>query len=166
MPTVQVAPLPPGALLGHYANGTGYTDCYSVRVDRAVTLVAFIEAFYTSPLFKLERALLSVNPGFRSTDAEAMELAQGTRRQFAAWTVEARAPNQILLAAGRTRSWLMVGAPGSVAAASDALYFGSAIVPRQRGGLGWQYAALVGFHKLYSRLLLAAAARRLARSGR
>ena len=60
----------------------------------------------------------------------------------------------------------MVGAPGSVAAASDALYFGSAIVPRQRGGLGWQYAALVGFHKLYSRLLLAAAARRLARSGR
>jgi hypothetical protein len=31
--------------------------------------------------------------------------------------------------------------------------------------LGWPFRALLGFHKLYSRILLAAAARRLARAG-
>ena len=42
------------------------------------------------------------------------------------------------------------------------LFFGSAVLPRRRGGLGWQFSALLAFHKLYSRVLLGSAARRLA----
>lgn len=162
MPSVQVAPLPVGALLESYAKTTAYTDCYSVRLARPASLPEFIEAFYTTPLFKLERWLLSVTLGFRSTDAEVRELAQGRRERFAAWSVEARGPNQVLLAAGRTRSWIMVGAVAATPSAAKVLFFGSAVVPRRKGGLGWQFTALLGFHKLYSRLLLGAAARQLA----
>jgi len=65
----------------------------------------------------------------------------------------------------RTRSWLMVE-PG---AASTRLYFGSGIVPRvdRRTGekrMGPGFRALLGFHKLYSRALLATACARLARA--
>jgi hypothetical protein len=44
---------------------------------------------------------------------------------------------------------------------STNLYFGSAVVQRQRGGLGWQFKALLGFHKLYLRILLYSAVRAL-----
>ena len=48
------------------------------------------------------------------------------------------------------------------------LYFGSVVVPVHdpktgEMGLGPVHGPLIGFHKLYSRLLLGAAARRLAR---
>ena len=165
MPTVKVTPLPVGALLERYARTSAFTDCYSVKVARPVSLSEFLEAFYTTPLFKLERLLLSIKPDFSSTDAQAGELAQGKRERFAAWSVEAREPNQVMLAAGRTRSWLMVGAPTSTSGEAEVLFFGSAVVPRRRGGLGWQFTALLGFHKLYSRLLLGAAARNLASRG-
>lgn len=46
-------------------------------------------------------------------------------------------------------------------AAGTTLYFGSAVVPRKRGGMGWPFTALLGFHKLYSRVLLGSAVRRL-----
>ena len=162
MPTVQAAPLPAGALLDRYAKTQAYTDCYSVQLPRPASLSQFVEAFYTTPLFKLERWLLSITLGLRSTDAQARELALGSRERFAAWSVEAREPNQVMLAAGRTRSWLMVGAQAGTKDASDLIFFGSAVVPGRTGRLGWQFSALLGFHKLYSRLLLGAAARRLA----
>jgi len=52
--------------------------------------------------------------------------------------------------------------------AGTRLYFGSAVVPRRsarsgREGLGPLFSSLLGFHKLYSRLLLRAARSRLAR---
>ena len=51
------------------------------------------------------------------------------------------------------------------------LYFGSAVVPRRsaRAGkpsLGPLFSALLGFHKLYSRILLRAARSRLVRGRR
>lgn len=165
MTTIRVACLPDGALLHKYAKPQAYTDCYSVTVPRPTSLTEFVEAFYTTPLFKLERLLLSVVLGFHSTDAEALELAKGNTEHFSAWTVEARKNNQILLATGRTRSWLMVGASASTDDVSEVLFFGSAVVPRHGGGLGWQFTALLGFHKLYSKLLLGSAARRLANRG-
>lgn len=118
-------------------------------------------AFYTTWLFRLERWILRHMVGRPSTDQEARQLARGERDAFAAWSVEARAPGQLLMRdfTGRTRSWLMV-AP---AAGTDGtrLYFGSVVVPvpgaRLRG-------PLIGFHKCYSRMLLGAAARRLARA--
>jgi hypothetical protein len=62
----------------------------------------------------------------------------------------------------RTRSWLMV----EPLEAGTRLYFGSVVVPvRDASGrleLGSPYSALLGFHKLYSRILLASARSRLA----
>lgn len=48
------------------------------------------------------------------------------------------------------------------------LYFGSAVVPLpSQGGqaqrMGWGFHALLGFHRLYSRLLLRAACQRVSR---
>ena len=81
--------------------------------------------------------------------------------------MEARAPKQVLLCdfMGHTRSWLMV-APAE-APDGTRLYFGSVVV-RQRdaktgdSGMPVVHKSLLGFHKLYSRMLLSAAARRLA----
>jgi hypothetical protein len=127
-----------------------------------------VTAFYTTGLFRLERWILRLLVARPSTDEEACQLAGGEGDGFAAWSVEARAPDQLLMRdfTGRTRSWFMVstieGSPGA------RLYFGSVVVPlrdpKTNGrSLGPVHGPLIGFHKLYSRMLLAAAARRLAR---
>jgi hypothetical protein len=135
-------------------------------VDGIASFEAYVEAFYTTPLFKIERGVLRWLAARPSSDDQARELARGGRAQFAAWTVEGRAPNQLLLAdyTGRTRSWLMT-APGSPGEGTR-LYFGSAVVARKdpktgRGKLGFTFDALLRFHKLYSRLLLGSARSRL-----
>ena len=81
--------------------------------------------------------------------------------------VKARAADQLLMCdiGGRTRSWLMV-APSDVPRHTR-LYFGSAVVPvvnqaTGKSSMGFGFTALLGFHKLYSRALLGAAATRLA----
>jgi hypothetical protein len=124
----------------------------------------YVEAFYTTLVFKTERALLKWLVAKPSTDAEARRLAHGERDSFAAWTVEARDQDQLLMAdyVGRTKSWLMIAQSGD---AATRLYFGSAVVPvRGRSGrptMGRPYRALRGFHKLYSRVLLRAAAAKI-----
>ena len=125
-------------------------------------------AFYTTWLFRLERWILRLAVARPSTDEEALQLARGGRDSFAAWSVEARAPDQLLMCdfTGRTRSWLMV-APAA-GTTGTRLYFGSVVVPVRdpktgEMGLGPVHGPLIGFHKLYSRSLLGAAARRLAR---
>ncbi len=88
-----------------------------------------------------------------------MKLANGEIDTFAAWTVESRDSNQILLTdiRGNTRSWLMVEPSGDGAT----LLFGSAVVPREIDGTArppaWIFRVLLGFHQLYSRVLLRAA---------
>lgn len=161
MPHIQVTTLPVSALLERYVVARAYTDCYVATVPGHVSLAEFMAAFYTTPVFKLERWILARFLRYPSTDDEAQLLAQGRRSHFAAWNVESRESHQVILAAGRTRSWLMVS-PLSAGAGATALFFGSAVVQRRQGGLGWPFHALLGFHKLYSRVLLAAAARRLA----
>jgi hypothetical protein len=163
MSSVHVSTLPAGAFLERYRASGAYTDCYSVAFQGDVSLAEFMAAFYTTPVFKLERRLLAHFLRYPSTDQEAKLLAQGEISSFSAWRVESRDSSQAILAAGRTRSWLMVGqhAGGS---GSTALYFGSAVVQRRRGGLGWNFSALLSFHKLYSRILLASAVRRLAQT--
>jgi hypothetical protein len=164
MPFIGLSPLPAGTLLEPYAQGGAYTDCYAAVLSRPVSHAEFVEAFYTTALFKLERWILATLLARPSTDKQARELASGSSSTFAAWSVEARAPNQVLLAAGRTRSWLMTVSPPEHASTSTRLYFGSAVVPR-RGStkLGWQFTALLGFHKAYSRLLLWAAKNQLSK---
>ena len=156
-------PLPAGALLSRYREGGAYADCYGVTVAGDVAHARFVEAFYTTWLFKLERAVL-VLVGKPSTDAQAKALASGAADSFAAWRVEARATDQLLLCdyRGRTRSWLMT----ETVAGGTRLYFGSAVVPvvDARTGearMGPAFAGLLGFHRLYSRALIRAAIRRL-----
>src|SRR3546814_5260648 len=119
--------------------------------------------FYATPIFKVGGWILGKVLQRPSTDQEAQLLAQGRITRFAAWSVEARQIDQTVLAAGRTRSWLMA-LPVGTGSGATALFFGSSITPRERGGLGWQFSALLLFHKLYSRVLLASAVRRLATS--
>jgi len=139
-------------------------------VARRISHAEFVEAFYTTSLFRVERLLLSWLVAKPSTDAEANQLAAGTLDSFAAWTVEARSADQLLMSdfQGRTRSWLMVASSQSNASEDTRLYFGSAVVPivSAKSGartLGLSFRLLLGFHKLYSRALLFAAESRLAR---
>lgn len=161
MTNVRVAALPADALLETYVRKGAYTDCYSTALDFNIALSEFMEAFYTSLIFKFERFILARVMNLPSTDSEARKLAHGKVIQFAAWKVEARDANQIILAAGRTRSWLMVRSDDASATRATTLYFGSAIVTDNRGRLGWRFKLLLGFHKIYSQILLGAAAHQL-----
>jgi hypothetical protein len=156
--------LPARSFLQGYARVGAFTDCYTEQLAFAVTQAAYVEAFYTTWLFKLERLLLRWFVARPSTDTQARELATGARDDFAAWDMERRDDEQLLMCdlAGRTRSWLMTEPTG----AGTRLYFGSAVVPNVgtdgKPRMGGAFRLLLGFHKLYSRLLLRAAARRLA----
>jgi len=170
MASIQACALPEQALLAEYMRGGAYTDCYATELTGSVSQAEFVEAFYTGSVFKLERLLLAWFVARPSTDAQARELARGNLGTFSAWRVEARTADQLLMCdlSGRTRSWLMV-APGHTTPASTRLYFGSAVVPVRdkasgRPRQGFVFKALLGFHRLYSRVLLNAARSRLARS--
>jgi hypothetical protein len=110
-----------------------------------------VEAFYTTWLFKLERVILKVAVSRPSTDEQVKALMAGELDTFAAWYVEDRADDQLLMCDFRdqTRSWFMV-TPGR-------LYFGSAVVPIDQPS----FKLFIGLHRLYSRALLAAARSRL-----
>jgi len=170
---VQVAScqLPADALLGRYADDGGFTDCYHADLDQPVTLDRYVEAFYCGGLIRIERLLIGMFLSRPSSRLQVRQLARGQIDGFAAWRVEARNETQLLLCdvSGRTRSWLMVQSRPETHAGSR-LYFGSAVVPSRRDAsgqprMGWLFGALLGFHRLYSRLLLKAASRRLLRRG-
>ncbi|MEO8344618.1 MAG: hypothetical protein ABI607_02885 [Betaproteobacteria bacterium] len=171
MAPIQACPLPEDALLCKYLRRGAYADCFVTEIARHVSHAEFVEAFYTTALFKAERLVLTTFVSRPSTDLQARELATGKADSFAAWTVEARGPDQLLLCdfQGRTRSWLLCVPVQTNASASTRLYFGSAVVPKThaRSGevrIGVVFSALLGFHKHYSRALLRAAASRLERS--
>jgi hypothetical protein len=155
---MRPCPIPEGALLQAYLRDGAYADCYAADIDRPVSHAEYVEAFYTTWVFGLEAMVLSLL-GKPSTDADAKALADGTSATFAAWSVEGRASSQLLLCdfTRRTRSWLMVVPAG----AGTRLYFGSAVV-----SLGLSFRLLLGFHKLYSRVLLHAARARLEKAHR
>lgn len=170
MSSIQACALPEQALLIRYARSGACIDCYAAEVDASVSHAQYVEAFYTGSLFRLERLLLAWFVSRPSTDAEVQDLAAGTRGTFAAWRVEDRGTDQLLMCdlSGRTRSWLMVETAG---AGATRLFFGSAVVPlvdkaSGQARMGWPFKALLGFHKLYSRALLHAARSRLARAPR
>ena len=168
MTSIQAWALPEHALLRKYLGAGAYADCYMTELAWPVSQPEFIEAFYTTTLFKVERLLLSWFVARPSTDSQAAQLASGQVGSFAMWSVEAREPDQLLLCDlhGHTRSWLM-SAPLPDGKATR-LFFGSAVVHGidKRTGtarMGITFRALLGFHKLYSRALLRAAVARLAR---
>ncbi len=136
----------------------------------AVTQAQFVEAFYTTPLFKAERFIIKILASRPSTDQEAKDLAAGTTDTFAAWQVTHRSPEQLLLKAqiGRSSSWLMAAPEPASKGQKTTLFFGSAIAGgRTNQETGRQpfriaFSAVLGLHDVYSRLLLQAAARKLA----
>ena len=153
--------LPSTALLRRYVRSDTYTDCYETDVPGAISLAEYIAAFYTSPLFKLERKILEWAVARPSTDADVRNLAEGTTDTFAAWYVEDRRQEQILMCdfRDRTRSWLMVCQLSQNDNIRTRLNFGSAVVPVSKPGsgkmsLGFGYRFMLGFHKIYSRALL------------
>jgi hypothetical protein len=94
--SIKACELPPDALLRKYAGTGAYTDCYVTEVARPVSRSEYVEAFYTTAVFKVERLLLR-RISRPSTDAQARRLACGALSSFAAWNVEGDAPDQLLL---------------------------------------------------------------------
>jgi hypothetical protein len=151
-----------------YARDGSYTDCFCMDFPRAIALNEYVVSFYTTPLFKVERAILALLARAPSTDEGARELALGRTSRFAIWRVEGRTDDQLLLCDvfGRTSSWLMI-VPGESGAGTTRLFFGSAVRPKSRPAndrprFGFAFHALHGFHQLYSRALMRAARSRLA----
>tara|TARA_R110002074_G_scaffold44782_11_gene116494 strand:- start:3318 stop:3806 length:489 start_codon:yes stop_codon:yes gene_type:complete len=161
MPDVTPCAVPQGALLQRYVGLAGcYTDCFEVTLPGTVALPAFISAFYTTWLFRLERAVLTGLLRRRIRDSDVAALASGAANQFAAWTVEARQADQILLCdlAGHTRSFLAVE---RMADAGTKVLFGSAVAPSKSGDLGRGVKAMAPLHRFYSSSLLRAACHKL-----
>jgi hypothetical protein len=168
--TIRTCTLPDDALLRRYQDSGDFTDCYVVDIASDISQADYVSAFYTTWLFRIERLILRIALNRPSSDADVQRLAAGESQSFAAWSVEARSGSQLLLCDmhGRTRSWLMSLPAASPEGPMTRLYFGSAVVSRSnpdtgRASMGWIFRALLGFHALYSRLLLRAAASRLTR---
>ena len=135
--SISKLPLPDHALLAVYSRNGGYTDCYATDLPGVISHEQYVVAFYTTWVFKLERFILKYALARPSTDDQARQVATGKLDAFAAWSVEARAPNQLLMCdfMGRTRSWLMVEPVNNGAATR--LYFGSAVVPKEKTKKNW-----------------------------
>ncbi len=172
MSKIQSRELPDEALSTKYAHSGAFTDCFSIDISRKVSLDEYIEAFYTTSLFKVERTVLSLFARKPSTDEDAKQLSLGNDRRFSAWTVENRLPNQILLCdfTNKTRSWLMVDYQENMLTPVTRLYFGSVVIPKSvsefgPASFGFLFHTLSGFHYMYSRLLLRSAFVRLEKKG-
>lgn len=168
MVLIKKRPLPAHTLLDRYSTDGAYTDCYWTEVPGQISFPEYIFTFYTTPLFRLERSILKLLVAKPSTDMQARQLADSSIAIFAAWQVEDRNENELLLCdfRGRTRSWLMTVPINTGNGARTQLYFGSAVVPKSNPktgelSLGFGYQSLLSFHKIYSVLLLYSARQRL-----
>ena len=166
--SIEKCIVPANALLAKYSMDGTYTDCYATEIAGRISLAEFVFTFYTTFLFKLERLILKWMVAKPSVDAQARQLADGASASFAAWHVEDRSENEILMCdfRGRTRSWLMAAPVSTVSGTRTRLYFGSAVVPIRNSeigesSLGFGFQALLGFHKVYSVLLLYSAKSRI-----
>lgn len=163
--SVEESALPDGSLLQEFADRGEYTDCFVARAGSDITFSTYVETFYTTRLFKLERLILKWLILRPSSDQEARQLSRNEIHAFAAWNEHSRSDDQLIMMDFRqqTCSWFML-VPGE---AHSWLYFGSAVMRDHESssdsGMNWTYRILLGLHRLYSRALLQAAARRLSR---
>jgi hypothetical protein len=144
-------------------------DCFSVGVDGAVSLPDFVIAFYTSPLFRIERLILGVLAGAPSKDSDAHALMSGSGTTFAIWYTGKRTATQLLMCDRyeRTRSWFRVV---TLNGDRTLLQFGSAVAaaPDQvsSGAPSATFRLLLPFHVWYSQALLHFAKRGVMRNRR
>lgn len=172
MTKIYTGELPQNALPIQYRDAGAHTDCYYVDISEQVALEELIQAFYTTPLFKVERAILSVFARKPSSDIDVRELSLAHSDKFSIWTVESRLANQILLRdfTHKTRSWLMTSPAETNDVLNTRLYFGSVVVPKEKStngskSFGVLFHLLGGFHRLYSRALLKSAVKKLMTKG-
>ncbi len=166
--SIEKCVVPTNTLLAKYLVDGTYTDCYTTEIPGPISFREFVFTFYTTLLFKLERFILKWTVSKPSTDAQARQLAEGEIERFAAWHLEGRSENEILMCdfQRRTRSWLMVAPMSTISGTRTRLYFGSAVVPIRNSktgelSLGFGFQALLGFHRIYSILLLYSARSRI-----
>jgi hypothetical protein len=166
--------VPEDSLLKTYCGGRHperwgeYGDCFAVTIGYPVGLSDFVVAFYTSPLFRIERLLLRLVVNAPSSRRQACAVAQGSAAEFAAWYVGERTATQLLMCDRyeRTRSWFCVAPVNG----GTRLRFGSAVAAARdkRAGakrLGGSFPWLLRFHVVYSQLLLHAAKMQLGGAG-
>ena len=165
MYSIKKCPVPADTMLGKYSVNGAYTDCYTTKISGSISFPEFIFSFYTTPLFKVERLILKFTVSKPSTDAEARQLADSKIDKFAAWHVEGRNENELLMCdfLERTRSWFKLI---PVSQTRTQLYFGSAVSSSQNSktgklSLGFGFRTLLGFHQIYSMLLLHSARSRI-----
>ena len=76
MPTIQKSSAPANALLHKYTSMPGaYTDSYLTEIPAQVSFSDYVFAFYTTPLFKVKRLILTLTERKPSADAQARELS-------------------------------------------------------------------------------------------
>ena len=158
--SIEKCPPPENTLLEKYSINGNYVDCYTTTIDKQVSFPEFVFGFYTTWLFKTERLILKLLVNKPSTDLQAKQLSNTEIDRFAAWTVEDRSDNELLMCdfLRRTRSWFMAEKAG----AGTKLHFGSAVVPAKGSeSLDFGFRAMLGFHRMYSVLLLYVAKRKL-----
>lgn len=162
---VRAVDIPSGTMLKAYQAQEGcYTDCYAVDVAGAPDIERFIRIFFDTSIFRLERRILALS-GLEATHADDVDaLARGHRSRFAAWRLEGKTADELMLRFERPsgRTWLHVAdVPDQSGQAR--LFFGSALLPGARDNdkrptIGWSLHAFLPFHRLYARMLLRAAA--------
>ncbi len=171
--SVLQVPVPDESLLKTYRGGArpdcwGHqSDCFLASVDRVVSLADFVVAFYTSPVFRIERGILALVANAPSSDAQARAVAVGSSKDFAVWRAAERTATQLLMCDRyeSTRSWFGVvptGVGGTV------LQFGSAVAVNRNHhtgvvSLSAGFRLLMGFHVAYSKALLRSAGKRVMR---
>lgn len=159
----QACPVPDDALMQRYVGqGATYTDCYCVEVPLQVSLSEFVTAFYTTPLFRAERLILSIAMRKRIRDDDIDGMLSGRAEEFAIWRIEARGENELLVCdkRGATRSWFSaVPKPNG---ATD-LYFGSVVVAQPNQPLPKIVQVTTTLHVFYAKSLLRTARQRLLR---
>jgi hypothetical protein len=171
MTLIKTGKIPEDGLLKPYAQRLGcYTDCFLVDVPRRVELFEYVSVFFNTPVFRLERKLLSVLAASPSDYKDVVDLANGASDTLAIWKVEARNETQLIMAVGEgpIRTWLMCQ-NNDIDSGTTRLYFGSAVLPTEQSTsedpkLGRMFHITLGFHKLYSRILLGSTKRKLVKN--
>ena len=170
MTRITAPPLPPQSLLARKRGPECYRDAFRASVAGEVSLGELVTAFFSSRAFLAERMALHLI-GRGADHADIAALAAGRTERFAAWQMEAREENELLMHdfLDQTCCWLAVSTRGPDGALDGPLpvpergrtfiWFGTGV--REVGGPIMRN--LQGAHRFYARQLLAGAARGLAR---
>jgi len=166
MPRADKSAIPTHSFMQPFTEIEGCSaDAFKSSVEFPVALEEFIQAFFGSTAFQMERTLLKIMGKPYVSPADIKALAAGQQAQFAIWQVKERSDHEIMLKVGDgpIRSWLMVLPEQN---GKTSLYFGSAVLPqgKTKNGtpqIGFLFRTLIGFHNFYSRLLLNSAIKKL-----